>query len=114
MSAWSFASQVYGSAWSTPAMRAIFDDAPRLRGWLEILATLADVQGEAGLIPAEAARDVARACRAIQPDQDFLRALQEDYRGSGHSTAGLIAAIAGRCPGSSGQWVYYGTTVQDV
>jgi len=114
MSAWSFASQVYGSAWSTPAMRAIFDDAPRLRGWLEILATLADVQGESGLIPADAARDVASTCRAIEPNQDFLCGLEEDYRTSGHSTAGLIAAIASRCPGTSGQWVYYGVTVQDV
>ena len=114
MSAWSFASQVYGSAWSTPAMRAIFDDEPRLRGWLEVLATLADVQGEAGLIPADDARDVASTCRAIHPDPDFLRGLEEDYLASGHSTAGLITAIARRCPGSSGQWVYYGVTVQDI
>lgn len=114
MSSWSFGSRVYRSAWSTPAICAIFDDTARLRSWLEILATLAEVQGQAGLIPAEAAQEVAKTCRAIEPNEDLLQELEEDYQTSGHSTAGLIAAIARRCPGTSGQWVYYGVTVQDI
>ena len=44
-------SQIYGGAWSTDEMRAIFDDEPRTQGWLDVIAALAEAQAEVGLIP---------------------------------------------------------------
>jgi adenylosuccinate lyase len=107
-------SAVYGNAWSTPELRAIFDEGPRTRAWLEILAVLAETQGEFGLIPSAAAADVARTCRGIEPDAAFLDEVRRGYEASNHSTFGLIAAIARRCPEESGEWLYYGATVQDL
>jgi adenylosuccinate lyase len=107
-------SQVYGNAWSTPELRALFDEVPRTRAWLEILAVLAETQAEFGVIPAAAAADVARTLRAIEPDADFLEEVRQGFEASNHSTFGFIAAIARRCPAESGEWLYYGATVQDL
>jgi adenylosuccinate lyase len=111
---WSFGSRVYGGAWATPELRAIFDDSPRTRRWLEILAVLAEAQGEYGLIPAEAARAVASACREVEVDDAFLDEFEAGYLATGHSTAGLIEAMRRRSSKAAGEWIYFGATVQDV
>jgi adenylosuccinate lyase len=107
-------SQIYGNAWCTPELRAIFEERPRMLAWLEILAVLAETQAAFGVIPADAAADVARTCRAIDPDAEFLDEVRRGFEASNHSTFGLIAAIVRRCPEASGEWLYYGATVQDL
>jgi adenylosuccinate lyase len=107
-------SLVYRSAWGTEAMRAIFDDEPRTRAWLEILAALAEAQAEVGLIPAQAARQVAQACRELPLTAEFFEEVRQGFEATSHSTLGLIQAVQRRCPGDSGEWVYYGATVQDL
>jgi adenylosuccinate lyase len=114
VSAWSFASAVYGSAWSTPELWELFADEPRTRRWLDILAVLAETQAEFGLIPAEAARDIAAVCKSLPLDVEFFAEWREGYRATSHSTAGLIAAVKRRCPGAAGEWFYTGATVQDL
>ena len=52
-------SLIYQNSWGTPELRALFDDAPRTRAWLEILAVLAETQAEFNLIPPDAARSPA-------------------------------------------------------
>ena len=114
MTDWSFSSDVYGGAWATPEMRALFADGPRTRRWLDLLALLAKVQAEFNLIPAEAASGIGDTCRSIDVDGGFLAECKAGYEATWHSTAGLIAAVARRCPGSNGEWFYYGATVQDI
>lgn len=109
-----FNSAIYGGAWSSEAMREIFDDKPRTRDWLKILSTLAEVQAEFGLIPKDAAKKLAAFCRELDIDDAFLAEVAAGYRETGHSTMGLIKAIQARAPGESGEWFYYGTTVQDL
>ncbi|MEK9164218.1 MAG: adenylosuccinate lyase family protein [Chloroflexota bacterium] len=112
-------SLIYRNSWGTDEARALFDDEPRTRAWLEILAALAEAQAEVGLIPAEAAREVARACRALSIvegalDAEFFEEVRRGFEATNHSTLGLIQAVQRRCPGDSGEWVYYGATVQDL
>jgi adenylosuccinate lyase len=107
-------SLIYRNSWGTDETRAIFDDEPRTRAWLEILAVLAETQAEVGLIPAEAAREVARACRSLPLDAEFFEEVRRGFEATNHSTLGLIKAVQRRCPGDSGEWVYYGATVQDL
>lgn len=107
-------SVVYGPLWGSATLAAIFDETRRTRGWLELLAVLAEVQGEEGLIDPAAAREVAATCRATAVDAAFLDELRGGREQTGHSTAGLLRAIARRCPGASGEWVYFGATVQDI
>lgn len=114
MTEWSFGSTIYGGAWATPAMRALFADVPRTRRWLDLLALLAEMQAEHGVVPVDAARNIGATCRSIEVDAGFLAECREGYESTGHSTVGLIAAVARRCSGPGGEWVYFGATVQDL
>lgn len=108
------ASLIYRNSWGTEETRAIFDDVPRTRGWLEILAVLAESQAEIDLIPADEAAQVASACRSIELDETFFDEVRKGFEETNHTTLGLIRAVQKRCPGESGEWVYYGATVQDI
>lgn len=114
MTEWSFCSSIYGSAWATPEMRALFADAPRTRRWLDLLALLAEVQAEHGVIPKDAAEDIKAACQRADIDAGFLAECREGYETAGHSAAGLIAAMTRRCSGPGREWFYFGATVQDI
>ena len=87
-------SQVYHNTWSTPELRAVFDEVPRTRAWLEILAVLAETQAAFGLIPSEDAANVARTCRELDIDAAFLEEFRSGFEASNHSTLGLVAAVA--------------------
>lgn len=104
-------SEIYGDAWSTAEMRAIFDDEPRTQGWLKVIATLAEAQAEVGLIPAAVVPEIRRVCNIELLD---MAALRQGYRETGHSTLGLIRELKKLCRGEAGEWVYYGATVQDI
>jgi adenylosuccinate lyase len=102
---------VYGHLWATDETRALFDDRGRTQIWLDVLAALATAQAELGLIPEDAARDIAAHARVEQLD---LVAVGEETRRTGHSTLGLIRVLQ-RSLGPEGQaWIYFGATVQDV
>ncbi|MGQ0604284.1 MAG: class-II fumarase/aspartase family protein [Anaerolineales bacterium] len=104
-------SPIYGDAWHTDEMRAIFDDVPRLQSWLDVIAALAEAQAELGFIPQEAAPEIKRVCDIALLD---LAAVQRGYAATGHSTLGLIRELKKLCRGDSGEWVYFGATVQDI
>jgi adenylosuccinate lyase len=106
-------STIYGSAWSTPPMRALFSERNKIHGWLEIMSTLADVQAEFDLIPAEAAREI-EACRHIEVDDAFLREAGEGFAKTNHSLLGIINALKARLGPQGGEWLCYGVTVQDI
>jgi len=107
-------SLIYQNSWGTAELRALFDDVPRTRSWLEILAVLAETQAEFDVIPRDAAQLVAATCRTIELDEAFFEEVRLDFEATNHSTLGLIRAVQRRCTGSSGEWLYYGATVQDI
>jgi adenylosuccinate lyase len=104
-------SPVYGNAWNTDEMRALFDDGPRLQGWLDVIVALAEAQAELGIIPSQAIPEIKRVCRMELLD---MAALQRGYAETGHSTLGLIRELKKLCHGDAGEWIYYGATVQDI
>lgn len=107
-------SLIYQNSWGTPELHALFDDVPRTRSWLEILATLAETQADFELIPRAAAQAVATTCRTVKLDATFFDEVKAGFEATNHSTLGLIRAVQRRCPGESGEWLYYGATVQDI
>src|SRR5882757_2001774 len=104
-------SAIYGHLWTTPALHALFDDAGRTQGWLDVLVALADAQAEVGLVPDEAAAAIGEHARVDRLD---LAAVAAQTRATGHSTLGLIRELCTVLPESAREWVYYGATVQDV
>jgi adenylosuccinate lyase len=107
-------SLIYKNSWGSPELRELFDDVPRTRSWLEILAVLAQTQAEFGLIPPDAAQAIATTCRTVELDEAFFEEVRAGFEATNHSTLGLIRALQKRCPGNSGEWLYYGATVQDI
>ena len=81
---------------------------------MEILAVLAETQADFGLIPPDAAQVVATTCRTVELDTAFFEEVRIGFEATNHSTLGLIRALQSRCPGNSGEWLYYGATVQDI
>ncbi len=104
-------SRIFGPAWGRDELRGIFEDEGRTRGWCEVLAVLAEEEAALGIIPADAATEIARVLRDTLPDLDEI---QEGAAETGHSLLGLIRAQARRCEGDAGEWICYGATVQDV
>ncbi len=102
---------IYGSAWGTAEMRAIFDDVPRTQAWLEIIAALALAQSELGIIPEAAAIEIARHANIEELNLENIR---RGYQETSHSTLGLIHELQRVLPTTAGEWVYFGATVQDI
>lgn len=107
-------SLIYQNSWGTPELRAIFDDVSRTRAWLEILAVLAETEAKFGLIPMDAASSVAATCRSVELNATFFEEVRAGFEATNHSSLGLIRALQHRCPDKSGEWLYYGATVQDI
>jgi adenylosuccinate lyase len=104
-------SAVYAHLWSTPEVESLLGDEGRLASWLDILAALARAQGELGLIPAEAADEIARRAVIENLDLDYLA---DQTRATEHSTLGLIRGVQQVVSPEAGEWFCFGATVQDV
>ena len=107
-------SSIYGSAWTTPELRALFNEPARIKGWLDVMTVLAETQAEFGMIPKLAAVQIRDAVQTLQIDDSFLKEIGEHYAVSNHSLLGLITAVKARCQPLAGEWLCYGATVQDI
>jgi adenylosuccinate lyase len=104
-------SALYAHLWGTDELRAVFEERARLQTWLDVLAALAEVQAELGIVPAAAAEAIVRESKVERLDLDLVA---EETRRTGHSTLGLIHGLRRVLPEEAREWVYYGVTVQDV
>ncbi|MEJ2885242.1 class-II fumarase/aspartase family protein [Actinomycetospora aeridis] len=104
-------SPVYAHLWSTPELTALLGEEARWQAWLDVLVALARVQARAGIVPAEAAEQIARRARVEELDWDEVAA---QTRATSHSTLGLIRGLQAVLPETAREHVYVGATVQDV
>jgi adenylosuccinate lyase len=104
-------SALYRHLWGTDEARAMLGEEGRLQGWLDVIAALARVQAEAGLIPEPAARLITEHAQATLIDLDYAA---EQTRQSSHSMLGLIRALQAILPEGARDYVYAGATVQDI
>ena len=105
---------LYGSSWTTPETSELFSEVNLVRGWVEVMVALAEVQAEHGLIPARAAAEISAAFAGRIVDEKLLAEAGEDFRKSNHSLLGLIKALQQRCGKAGGEWLCYGATVHDI
>ena len=104
---------IYGSSWTTPETTELFSETGLVRGWMEVMTVLAEVQAEHELIPVQAARGIRTTFDHLVVDEEFLTEAGEDFRKTNHSLIGLIKAMQKRC-GDPGEWLCYGATVHDI
>lgn len=104
-------SRIYGGAYSSPEFAAIFSDANQVQKWLDVERALAATQAQMGIIPVEAAREIARVAKVELFD---LEALGRESMETGHILIPAIRALARACEGEWGEYVHYGVTTQDI
>src|SRR3954447_2248328 len=88
-----FDSVLYRDVFSTPAMRAVFSDEAQLKAYVQAEMALAVAQGEAGVIPQEAAREIAQKAPAIALDSAQLK---HDTENVGYPIVGLVRQLSER------------------
>jgi adenylosuccinate lyase len=107
-------STIYGSSWASFELRHLFAEQNRIKGWLEVMTALAELQAEFGLIPEQAAAEIKFAYDNLEIDEAFLIEVGEGFAKTNHSLMGLINAVKNRCGEKGGEWLCYGVTVQDI
>jgi 3-carboxy-cis,cis-muconate cycloisomerase len=103
-------SALFRDSFGTPAMRAIFDDAALLARYTEVEVALARAQGRLGVIPAQAAKDIAAKCDASKLDSERLKKETETV---GYPILPLVRQLAAQC-GEAGRYLHWGATTQDI
>ncbi|HHX88413.1 MAG TPA: adenylosuccinate lyase family protein [Paracoccus sp.] len=106
-----FASAYFRDQFSTPQMRAVFADEARLDGWLRAEVALAQAQAGLGLIPVEAAAEIARVAR---PGALDLAAMKPDYDISGVAIIPLVRHLGALLTPEARGWLHWGATTQDI
>jgi 3-carboxy-cis,cis-muconate cycloisomerase len=99
---------------SSAAMRAVCDDAAVLQHMLDFEAALARAEAAVGVIPANAAAPIAKACKA---ETFELSALAEAATRSGNLAIPLVKALTAavaKADADAARYVHWGATSQDV
>ena len=90
-----------------PEMGAIWSEQRRYETWLEVELAAADAMADAGLVPAEAARELrARAAFDIHRIEDIEKTTQ-------HDVIAFTTAVAEKV-GPAARWLHFGLTSSDV
>jgi adenylosuccinate lyase len=63
---------LFGDQFSTPEIRAVFDERAMIQLWLDVEVALAAAQADLGIIPAEAAESLARAAKVEFDTYGFM------------------------------------------
>ena len=94
-----------------PGVRTLFTEAARFQSWLDVEAALAQAQGELGIIPAAAAREITRKAQLSALD---LAAVRAGLAKTGHPLVPLVWELDRACEGDAGGYVHWGATTQNV
>lgn len=105
-----FDSAIYRDAFGTPAMREIFSDGQFVRACVEVEVALAKVQGRLGIIPAEAAGEIAAKSNAGAIDLERLKLETDNV---GYPIVGIVNQLA-KQTGDAGRYLHWGATTQDI
>lgn len=103
-------SSILRHLWGTDEIYAVFDDRQRIQKWLDFEAALALEQGAMGIIPSEAAEEIARCCKVDVID---LEEVGSHIRKIKHRLVPVLKAVETQCRDGHGEWIHFGATTQD-
>lgn len=104
-------SRIFGNIFSSDAMRRVWSDENRTAKYLEFERALAVVQGRLGIIPREAADEIARNCDIRKIDMEKLRERTEQI---GYPVLGVVSQLNALCRDKLGEYCHWGATTQDI
>ncbi len=94
-----------------PGVAALFTREARWQAWLDVEAALAHAEAELGMIPPEAAEEIAD--KADLSLMDIPR-IEEGLRVTGHGLVPLIWELDRICEGDAGGYAHWGATTQNI
>ena len=103
-------SLLFRDAFGTPAVRAIFSDHALIQRYVEVEVALAKAEAACGIIPTEAADQIAANCNFDTLDFDLLRHETDTV---GYPILPLVHQLVKQC-GEAGRYVHWGATTQDI
>src|SRR5438445_7177219 len=95
------------SRYTHPEMGRIWSDRRRYETWLQVEVAAADAMAAAGIVPADAARDIRE-----RGSFDIAR-IEEIERTTQHDVIAFTTAVAERV-GPAARWLHFGLTSSDV
>ena len=104
-------SELYKGIYTSEEMNKVFSDESLLQKWLDAEAALALAEAEAGLIPEEAAQEIAKKAKYENLD---MKTIREGIVETSHPLITLIRSLEKVCDGDAGGYVHWGATTQDI
>ena len=101
---------LFRDAFGTPAMREVFSDFSLISRYAEVEIALAKAEARCGVIPAEAADEIAKRTDVSALDFDLLR---QETDIVGYPILPLVHQMVKQC-GDAGRYVHWGATTQDI
>ncbi|HVE09032.1 MAG TPA: adenylosuccinate lyase family protein [Paraburkholderia sp.] len=105
-----FDSALFRDMFGTPDMRDVFSDSAYIARCIDAETALARAQAKAGLIPADAARDITARADFGKLDLDLMRRETEIV---GYPILPLVKQLSEMC-GEAGRYLHWGATTQDI
>ena len=103
-------SVLFRDSFGTPRMREVFEDRALVSRYVEAEVALARAEARCGVIPPEAAQEIAARSTIDALDFDLLRQETEIV---GYPILPLVHQLAKLC-GDAGGYVHWGATTQDI
>src|SRR6476660_5559531 len=101
---------LFRDAFGTPRMREVFSDYALISRYAEVEIALAKAEARCGVIPTEAAEEIARRTDVSAFDFDLLR---QETDIVGYPILPLVHQMVKKC-GEAGRYVHWGATTQDI
>jgi 3-carboxy-cis,cis-muconate cycloisomerase len=101
---------LFRDAFGTPAMREVFSDLSLITRYAEVEIALAKAEARCGVIPVQAAEEIAKRTDVSTLDFELLRQGTDIV---GYPILPLVHQMAKQC-GDAGRYVHWGATTQDI
>ncbi|MDI1347301.1 MAG: 3-carboxy-cis,cis-muconate cycloisomerase [Pseudolabrys sp.] len=101
---------LFRDAFGTSAMRDVFSDRALVARYVEVEIALAQAEARTGVIPQQAADEIAKLANAATLDVDKLR---EETDLVGYPILPVVHQLVKQC-GEAGRYVHWGATTQDI
>ena len=100
-----------GGRYGTREMISIFDEQSKVDYQLQIEGAVAMAQGEIGMIPKDASKDIFRTANSGKITARRIKQLESK---SDHDTAALVESLSEKCKVASRPWIHFGLTSNDL
>jgi 3-carboxy-cis,cis-muconate cycloisomerase len=101
---------LFRDVFGTPAMREVFSDFSLITRYAEVEIALAKAEARCGVIPAQAAEEIAKRTDVSTLDFELLR---QETDIVGYPILPLVHQMVKQC-GDAGRYVHWGATTQDI